>query len=85
MLVFLGAYHHKTGLNGQELSDHMLFGSVVATTLVIVVTAQVSIQSPSQNEKQLWASQGSLALVLSSTTKAILIRVLPLKLTVSEN
>ena len=30
-------------MDGQELSDHMLFGSVVATTLVIVVTAQVSI------------------------------------------
>ena len=38
---FAGAYHNKTGLNGQGLSDHMLFGSVVATTLVIVVTAQV--------------------------------------------
>ena len=37
-----GAYHNKTGLNGQGLSDHMLFGSVIATTLVIVVTAQVS-------------------------------------------
>ena len=38
---FSGAYHNKTGLTGEGLSDHMLFGSVVATTLVIVVTAQV--------------------------------------------
>lgn len=47
VLFFLshGAYHHKTGLNGQELSDHMLFGSVVATTLVIVVTAQVALDT----------------------------------------
>merc|ERR1712223_794614 len=40
-----GAYHNKTGLNGQGLSDHMLFGSVVATTLVIVVTAQVALDT----------------------------------------
>ena len=44
--IFIGAFHHKTGMDGQELSDHMLFGSVVATTLVIVVTAQVSISRP---------------------------------------
>ena len=43
VICFSGAYHNKTGLNGQGLSDHMLFGSVVATTLVIVVTAQVRI------------------------------------------
>ena len=43
---FTGAYHAKTNLEGQVLSDHMLFGSVVATTLVIVVTAQVIRDTP---------------------------------------
>merc|ERR1712223_946931 len=46
-LFFLshGAYHLKTDLNGHVLTDHMLFGSVVATTLVIVVTAQVALDT----------------------------------------
>ena len=37
---------YKDGLSpaGYVLSDHMLLGSVVATILVIVVTAQVSCQ-----------------------------------------
>ena len=37
---------YKDGLSpaGYVLSDHMLLGSVVATILVIVVTAQVSFQ-----------------------------------------
>ena len=37
-----GAYHDKTDEVGKVLSDHYLFGSVVATILVVVVTAQVS-------------------------------------------
>merc|ERR1712045_249635 len=46
-LFFLshGAYHNKTDIDGQVLTDHMLFGSVVATTLVIVVTAQVALDT----------------------------------------
>ena len=38
---------YKDGLSpaGYVLSDHMLLGSVVATILVIVVTAQVSFWS----------------------------------------
>jgi hypothetical protein len=38
---------YKDGLSpaGYVLSDHMLLGSVVATILVIVVTAQVSFQA----------------------------------------
>jgi len=46
-LFFLshGAYHNKTDLNGRVLTDHMLFGTIVATTLVIVVTAQVALDT----------------------------------------
>ena len=43
--IFTGAYHNKTDLNGRVLTDHMLFGTIVATTLVIVVTAQVNFES----------------------------------------
>jgi len=41
----LGAYHNKTDEFGKVLSDHYLFGSVVATILVIVVTAQVALDT----------------------------------------
>ena len=41
LFLFLGAYHDKVTLTGEVLSDHMLFGTVVATILVVVVTAQV--------------------------------------------
>ena len=37
-----GTYNHAISADGQGLSDHMLFGSVVSTILVVVVTAQVS-------------------------------------------
>jgi len=41
--IFLeGTYHNAISGDGQGLSDHMLFGSVVSTILVVVVTAQVS-------------------------------------------
>ena len=36
-----GAYHNKTDQGGLVLPNHELFSSVVATILVIVVTAQV--------------------------------------------
>ena len=36
-----GAYHNKTDDGGLVLPSHELFSSVVATILVIVVTAQV--------------------------------------------
>jgi len=42
-LVLLGAYHDRTTQSGITLSDQMTFGSIVATNLVIVVTAQVII------------------------------------------
>ena len=35
-----GAYHDKITAGGEVLSDHMLFGTVVATMLIVVVTAQ---------------------------------------------
>jgi len=41
----LGAYHDKIDEQGKVLSDHYLFGSVVATILVIVVTAQVALDT----------------------------------------
>ena len=37
----VGAYHDKIDDGGLVLADHQLFGSVVATILVVVVTAQV--------------------------------------------
>ncbi|XP_059080986.1 phospholipid-transporting ATPase ID-like isoform X7 [Tigriopus californicus] len=40
-----GAYHDKISWNGEGLSDHMTFGSVVATILVVVVTAQVALDT----------------------------------------
>eukprot|EP00095_Tigriopus_kingsejongensis_P008981 maker-scaffold570_size134912-snap-gene-0.9 protein:Tk08981 transcript:maker-scaffold570_size134912-snap-gene-0.9-mRNA-1 annotation:"phospholipid-transporting atpase id" len=40
-----GAYHDKIAWNGENLSDHMTFGSVVATILVVVVTAQVALDT----------------------------------------
>jgi len=39
-----GTYKDGLSPSGYVLSDHMLLGSVVATILVIVVTAQVSFQ-----------------------------------------
>jgi hypothetical protein len=44
-LCFSPTGTYKDGLSpaGHVLSDHMLLGSVVATILVIVVTAQVSL------------------------------------------
>jgi hypothetical protein len=49
-----GAYHNKTDELGKVLSDHYLFGSVVATILVVVVTAQVKsslgVASPSRGQ-----------------------------------
>jgi len=44
-MIPLGAYHDKTDELGLVLSDHYLFGSVVATILVIVVTAQVALDT----------------------------------------
>jgi len=44
-MIPLGAYHKKTDDAGLVLSDHYLFGSVVATILVIVVTAQVALDT----------------------------------------
>jgi len=41
----LGAYHNKTDDMGKVLSDHFLFGSVVATILVLVVTAQIALDT----------------------------------------
>ncbi|XP_023324671.1 phospholipid-transporting ATPase ID [Eurytemora carolleeae] len=43
--VTMGAYHDKTDELGKVLSDHYLFGSVVASVLVIVVTAQVALDT----------------------------------------
>ncbi len=40
--LFLGAYYDKMTQPGITLSDQMLLGSVVATNLVVVVTAQVT-------------------------------------------
>ena len=40
-----GAYHDKTDERGLVLADHYLFGSVVATILVIVVTAQIALDT----------------------------------------
>jgi len=48
MLLFLlpmGAYHNKTDDGGLVLPSHELFSSVVATILVIVVTAQVALDT----------------------------------------
>ena len=40
LLPSSGAYHDKITAGGEVLSDHMLFGTVVATMLIVVVTAQ---------------------------------------------
>lgn len=40
-----GSYHDKTDEIGLVLADHYLFGSVVATILVIVVTAQIALDT----------------------------------------
>ena len=45
LMFFLGTYHHAITDDGQGLSDHMLFGSVVSTILVVVVTAQVGCKN----------------------------------------
>ncbi len=45
LLLLLGAFHDKIAHDGLTMSDHMLFGSVVATILIIVVTAQVRIRN----------------------------------------
>jgi len=44
-LVPIGAYHNKTDATGLVLPNHELFSSVVATILVIVVTAQVALDT----------------------------------------
>ena len=44
-----GTYSDGVSPQGHILADHMLLGSVVATILVIVVTAQVSFLSLVQN------------------------------------
>ena len=44
-MYFSGAYHDKTDERGLVLADHYLFGSVVATILVIVVTAQIALDT----------------------------------------
>ena len=43
--VVTGAYHDKTDPAGLVMADHYLFGSVVATILVIVVTAQIALDT----------------------------------------
>jgi len=47
VLFFLtyGAYSDKIMANGMTLSDHQLFGTVVATCLVIIVNLQVALDS----------------------------------------
>jgi len=44
-MIPMGAYHDKTDEQGLVLADHFLFGSVVATILVIVVTAQIALDT----------------------------------------
>ena len=44
-MIPMGAKHDKTNDYGLVLADHYLFGSVVATILVIVVTAQVALDT----------------------------------------
>ena len=54
-----GAYHDKISPDGVNLSDHMVFGSVVATILVIVVTAQVALDTnywTAFNHVTIWGS-----------------------------
>ncbi|RXG67747.1 Phospholipid-transporting ATPase ID [Armadillidium vulgare] len=47
VLFFLpfGAYYNGMDQEGRSMSDHQLFGSVVATILVIVVTMQISLDT----------------------------------------
>lgn len=40
-----GTYHDAVSVEGYSLSDHQLFGSVVATILVVVVTVQISLDT----------------------------------------
>jgi len=62
MVLFMmpmGAYHDKTDDGGLVLADHLLFGSVVATILVIVVTAQVALDTSywtAWNHLTIWGS-----------------------------
>jgi len=44
-MIPMGAYHDKTDPAGLVMADHYLFGSVVATILVIVVTAQIALDT----------------------------------------
>ncbi|XP_065342127.1 phospholipid-transporting ATPase ID isoform X3 [Cloeon dipterum] len=44
-LVPYGTYLDGVSPKGHALSDHMLFGSVVATILIIVVTAQIALDT----------------------------------------
>merc|ERR550519_659749 len=44
-MIPMGAYHNKTSEAGLVLANHELFSSVVATILVIVVTAQVALDT----------------------------------------
>jgi phospholipid-translocating ATPase len=44
-MIPIGAYHDKIDDGGLVLADHQLFGSVVATILVVVVTAQVALDT----------------------------------------
>ncbi|XP_049937376.1 phospholipid-transporting ATPase ID isoform X2 [Schistocerca serialis cubense] len=44
-LIPYGTYKDGVSPNGYVLSDHMLLGSVVATDLVIVVTAQIALDT----------------------------------------
>ncbi|XP_059479506.1 probable phospholipid-transporting ATPase IM isoform X3 [Neocloeon triangulifer] len=44
-LVPYGTYIDGVSPKGHALSDHMLFGSVVATILIIVVTAQIALDT----------------------------------------
>ena len=60
--IFTGAYHNKTDLNGRVLTDHMLFGTIVATTLVIVVTAQVNFESGFLIARSIQAENGGFPL-----------------------
>ena len=43
--LVLGAYEDKILSNGMVLSDHQLFGTVVATSLVIIVNLQVALDT----------------------------------------
>merc|ERR1719245_2354557 len=44
-MIPMGAYHDKTDPEGLVMADHYLFGSVVATCLVIIVNAQIALDT----------------------------------------